>query len=162
MSYATALLTDVEALSEVKPRRLGSKKVILSLPESKTFFHVFYLPAGLKRKNLSVIAESEALKTIPLEPEEVYSATEIISETNDYIEVLYVSALKEIVEDYLDVAKSAGLKPIVLDIESASLARAFAFEIEKTKKGFVVIADIGAESTIFTVIDGGNSGNAPR
>lgn len=141
-------------LNNSQPRSFRAKQVILSLPESKTFFHVFELPAELKGQELYSAAESEALKTIPLAPEEIYFDLKLISERKDIKEVLYVGTLKEIVDGYLETLRGVGLNPLVLDIESASLARAFQSKIEKETA--ILIADIGARNTILTIFDEGS------
>lgn len=140
-----------ELIQNTKPQPLKGNQIILSLPESKTFFYVFKLSANLKGKELQDAVEKEALKTIPLKSEKIYSDFQIVSKTKDSKTILYVGALKEIIDEYSEVLKEAGLKPLVLDTESASLARAF--EKEMVKDGEVLIVDIGARTTILTVYD---------
>jgi len=140
-----------EVLKNTLPQKLKTNKVILSLPESKTFFHIFKLPSKLSGKDLKRAVEGEGLKTIPLEAEQIYFDFQVISQRGEFQEVLYVSTLKGIVADYLEVLKGAGLRPLVLDIESASLARAF--EGETVKDEGVLIADIGARTTKLTIYD---------
>lgn len=122
-----------ELLDSTIPRKIRSNRVITSLPESKTFIH--YFP---DHQNI----EEQALRTIPWEPEEIYF---------DYRDGLYAAAPKNIVNEYLEVLKSAGLKLLVLDIESGSLARAF--DREMSEKGGILIADIGARTTNLTIVD---------
>ena len=143
-----------ELLSSAQPRSFRTKKVILSLPESKTFFDIFELPVDLQGKQLYKAAEKEAEKTIPLLPQELYFDLKLISEKKDIKEVLYVGTLKEIVDGYLETLKEVDLIPLALDIESVSLARAFKSKIDKD--GGTLIADIGAKNTIFTIFDKGS------
>ncbi len=128
-----------QVLENTVPRKLKGKKVILSLPESKTFIHFFE-----ERENI----EEQASKTIPLDLEKVYS---------DFQNGLYAAAPKEIVDEYLEVLKEAGLEPLVFDVESASLARAFKNEMVKDgSETPVLIVDIGARTTNLTVYDQGS------
>jgi len=107
-------------LNNVMPRRIKTKKVILSLPESKTFIHFFSAKENI---------EEQAAKTLPLEPEKAF-------------------------DEYVEVLNGTGLKPLVIDIESSSLARAFRNEMIKDKG--VLIADIGAGTTVLTIFDQGS------
>lgn len=143
-----------ELLKSAVPRRIKTNQAILSLPESKTFFHIFKFPINLSGKELDNAVESEAFKTIPLAPGSYYSDFRVISKANDIQEILCVSVLKEIVEEYLEILRGAGLKPVVLDIESGSLARAF--ENEMIEDGGVLIADIGGRITVLTLYDQGS------
>ena len=143
-----------ELLQNTVPRRITTNQVTLSLPESKTFFHIFKFPINLSSKELTDVVENEALKTIPLDPESYYSDFQVVSRTKDIQEILYVGTSREIVEEYLGVLREAGLKPSVLDIESGSLARTF--ENEMIEDGGVLIADIGGRITVLTVYDEGS------
>ncbi|MFH1462506.1 MAG: type IV pilus assembly protein PilM [bacterium] len=140
-----------ELVRGVKPRGFKGSRVVISLPESKTFFHVFQLPEKLKEEGLEVAVEKEALKTIPLKSENIYSDFRVVSIKKGKKNVLYVGVAREIVDDYLEVLRGAGLNPLAFSIESASLSRAFEKEI--TKEGDVLIVDIGARTTVLTVFD---------
>lgn len=144
----------LELLANSQPRGFKTKQVILSLPESKTFFDIFELPANLQGQELYKAVEKEAEKTIPLVPEELYFDFKLISERKEIKEVLYVGTPKEIVDGYLETLRGVGLVPLALDIESASLARAFKSKIEKNRGTLIV--DIGAGSTILTIFDKGS------
>lgn len=143
-----------ELLNNLGPKRLGTKEVIFSLPESKTFLHVFELPFDITGQALKNAIEGEALATIPLDAKELYSDFLVVSKGEKNQEVLYVATKKEVVEDYLQILRDVGLKPLVLDIESASLARAF--KNETTEETGMLIIDIGARTTILTVFDEGS------
>lgn len=140
-----------ELIGNTVPRKLKTNQVIVSLPESKTFFHISKLPANLVGKELYSAIESEALKTIPLAPEDLHFDFQIEKKEKDWQKVLYVGTSKEIIDEYLEVLTDAELRPLVLDIESASLTRAFGAEM--IKDGGVLIADIGTRTTVLTIFD---------
>lgn len=137
----------VEALSKARPKKITSKKVIFSLPESRTFIHIFKsseIPKGTKLKEEMVF---EAAKIIPLELKEIY---------NDFTryengDILFAASPKKIVNDYLEVMKNAGLKTVALDIESLSIGRAM-LTSGGLKESFMV-ADIGARFTNLSIFD---------
>ena len=136
---------------KTKLKKLKTNEVIFSLPESRIFLHIFKLPTNISDKELPSAVENQALKIIPLEPNKTYFDFQVISRGRFFQEILYVAATKEIVDEYLEVLKEAGLKPLVLDIESASLSRTF--KSEKVLDGGMLIIDIGAESTVLTIFD---------
>ena len=140
-----------EFLPERKLKRMKTRKVIFSLPESRTFLHIFKLPLDIADEQLSKAIEERALKTIPLEPDKIYFDFQVISRKKSFIEILYVATTKEIVDEYLEVLREAGLEPLVLDIESASLSRAF--KNEQVLDGGMLIMDIGARTTVLTLFD---------
>ncbi|MFA5747092.1 MAG: pilus assembly protein PilM [Candidatus Paceibacterota bacterium] len=124
-----------QVLAEAQPRPIKIKKVVCSLPESQTFFHFF--PSGED-------IEQQAAKTLPINLADFYF---------NYREGLFSAVSKKIVEDYLSVLNAAGLDPEVLDLESASIARAFG-EGMGVKEESYLVADIGCRSTVLTVYDG--------
>lgn len=140
-------------LKNTFPKKIRQKKVILSLPESKVFFNFLNLPKDLSKKKLRDAVEKEILKKVPLGEENLYFDFKVVTETEKYQKVLYVASMKQIIDEYLEVAKEIGLKPQVQDIESASLARALEPQIPKDTP--TLIADIGARTTILTVVDEG-------
>lgn len=108
--------------------KIKSKKVVLSVPESKVFIHVF------KDKNN---IKDQALKTIPWNPNKIYF---------DMRDNLYVAVPRNIIDAYIEVLEKAGLKPIGFDVESLALARAL-----KINNSLVI--DIGARTTNLSVFE---------
>ena len=103
-------------LTESLPKKIKTKKVILSVPESKTFFCILDLPASLSDKARGQAAEKEAVQKIPLNPGSYYSDFKIVSKNNDFQKVLYAAAPKETINEYIEITKAAGLEPTALDI----------------------------------------------
>ncbi len=87
-------------------------------------------------------------KTIPWRLEEVYA---------DKINNLQIAAPKEIVGQYIEVIKLAGLELVAVDIESISLSRALISKKPEMKDGAsIIIIDIGARTTNLSIFsDGG-------
>lgn len=139
-----------ELLANARPK-IKTKRVIISLPESKTFFKIFKFSNDFKGEELKEAVKKKAFRTIPLNPQDIYFDFKVISETDSEKEVFYVAVSKEIVDNYLEIFKDIGLEITVLDIEAGSLARAF--ENEMIKEGAVLIVDIGARTTILTIFD---------
>jgi type IV pilus assembly protein PilM len=142
-----------ELLEGAQFKKSKTTEVILSLPESRAFLHVFELPVNISVKELPGALESEVAKTIPIDVSKSYSDFRVVSKGIGNQEVLYVAAHKNIVDDYLEVMEKVGLNPVALDMESASIVRTF--KNEMSQEGAVLILDIGARTTILTVFDEG-------
>lgn len=144
----------VEKIKQVLSQaKIKENRVILALPESKIFIHLFQLPSGFKEKELRNALESEIQKTIPFEPEKIYWDYQIVSSKlgNGQQAILFVGTLKEIVDDYMEVLDEVGLEPVVFETESISLSRALLKDV-KLRAG-VMIVDIGAKTTNINIFD---------
>ncbi|MBZ9572526.1 type IV pilus assembly protein PilM [Patescibacteria group bacterium] len=124
--------------------KIKTKKLIFSIPESKSFIHILELPKDLKKPEILKFIKSQASQTLPFSLTELYFDFQIKN-----FEVLLVAAPKNIVNDYLEVFKSCQLRPIALEVESMSLARA----LIKEEKEIILIADIGTRMTNFSLFD---------
>lgn len=124
--------------------KIETKKLIFSLPESKSFIYTFQLQKDLKKTEISEFIKSQAVHTFPFPLNELYFDFQIKNN-----EVLLIAAQKEIVNDYLEIFKTCQLQAIALEIESMGLARALVQE----EKEIVLIADIGARMTNFSLFD---------
>lgn len=140
---------------------VSSPRVIASIPESKTFIHLFRVPGSVDPDELDRLVEEEARKIIPFGPEEVYHDAFVFRHAVQADQaVLYAAAPKEIVDSYAAVIKKAGAHPAVFDLESASLGRSLlpAGYFEKLtgdREGLhgTMILDIGARTTTAGVFD---------
>jgi len=131
--------------------KIKTSQVVLSLPESKVFIHVFKIPKGLKKNNLKDAIAFEAPKIIPLNQEEIYWDCQTISSPAKSTQqsVLYVAVFKNIIDTYIEVLTLAGLKPVVFEIESLALARALLSDIKPVNS--LMIVDLGARTTNISI-----------
>ncbi len=136
-------------IEEARPRPIRGREVILSLPESRVYTHVFKFPANLNAKQIAHILQFEVPNALPISLEEVYSDFSVLSREGGYQEVFFAAVLRKTVDDLKEVMKTAGLVPRVFDMESMSLARALGGVIEDGS----VIVDIGARTTIISIFD---------
>jgi len=140
-----------ELIKNAAPNKIKTDEVFLFVPGSKSFTHIFELPANLKGEMLLEAVRDAAFKTIPLDPSATYFDFQIISRTNESQEIFLAAAPKDIIDGYLEAFQDLGLKPLVLDIEAACLARAF--RTEASREGGVLIIDLGAKNMIISVVD---------
>ncbi|MCB6182553.1 pilus assembly protein PilM [Leeia sp. TBRC 13508] len=104
-------------------RKLGSrtKNAALALPAGAVITKKITVPAGQKDRDLEMQVESEANQYIPFALEEVNLDFQVIGPSPaapSEIEVLIAASKKEKVEERVSVAEAAGLRAIVMDVES--------------------------------------------
>jgi type IV pilus assembly protein PilM len=98
-----------------------TKHVAMAVPSGAVITKKIIVAAGLREEELETQVESEANQYIPFALEEVNLDFQIVgpSPTNpEEQEVLIAATRKEKVSDRFAVAENAGLKPLVMDVES--------------------------------------------
>jgi len=147
-------------------KRLGTriKNVSMALPAAAVITKKILLPAGLREEELEQQVESEANQYIPFALEEVnLDFQEIGPAPNnpEEIEVLLAASRKINVEDRVAAAMSAGLKVLVMDVESFAAELAFEQISAQLPDGAldkcVALIDIGASVMNVTVMRNGQS-----
>jgi type IV pilus assembly protein PilM len=145
-------------------KRMGTstRNVALALPGSAVITKKVIMPAGLRDDELEVQVETEANQYIPFSIDEVNLDYQVLGPAPavpDEIEVLIAASKKERVEDRVAVAEAAGLKAMVMDVESFAALASFNL-IEKQlpeggKNQVVAVVDAGANATTLTVMRNG-------
>lgn len=145
-------------------RNLGSrvKNVALALPAAAVITKKITVPAGQTESELEMQVETEANQYIPFALDEVNLDFQVIgpsAATPDEIEILIAASRKEKVEDRVAAIEVAGLKAIVVDVESYATQAAFEL-IEKQlpnngAEQTVAIVDVGASMMHINVIRDG-------
>src|SRR5512134_2875115 len=134
-------------------KRMGTriKSLALALPSAQVITKKITVPAGLREDELETQVETEANQYIPFALEEVNLDFQILgpSPTNpEEQEVLIAATRKEKVSDRYAVAENAGLKPLVMDVESFAQMSALDLVIKQLpgagKDQNVAIVDVGA------------------
>ncbi len=147
-------------------RRAGGKirNVAMALPASAVITKRIALPGNLREEELEMQVESEANQYIPFALDEVsldFQVLGAIPNAPDDVEVLIAASRKEKVEDRIAVAQAAGLKPVVVDVESYTARSAIERLIEQlpnSGEGLVIaVFYIGANTTSVTVMHDGEA-----
>ncbi len=142
-------------------RKSGSRlrNVALALPASAVITKRIALPAGLREEEMEMQVESEANQYIPFALDEVSLDFQVlgpIPNAPDDVEVLIAASRREKVEDRMAVAQAAGLKPVVVDVESFAARAALMRLIEQMPNrgdGLVIaVFYLGANTTSVSVI----------
>jgi len=141
-----------------KRMQTTTRQVSAALPAGAVITKKIILPAGLRETEMEVQVESEANQYIPFAIEEVNLDFQVLGPaagTEDEVEVLIAASRKEKVEDRVAVAEAAGLKPVVMDVESfasqAALDLVRAQLPEGGKNRIVALVDAGANMLKTTV-----------
>ena len=102
----------------------------------------------------------EAEQYIPFNVEDVNIDFQILgssADKADRMEVMLVAAKKEVIEDYVNLIRKAGLQPQVVDVDFFALENAFEANYEATESGGVALVDIGATKMNINVLKNGVS-----
>lgn len=144
-----------EGIARVKGERLKDKKVVVSLPEEKSFFEIIKMPK-MEKKELASAISFEAENYIPLPIKDAYLDFQIVPQPNGYSSdslcVLLGAAPKTLVDSYVSCVKKAGLIPYAMEIESQAVSRAL---IKNNISPYpVLIIDFGKNRTNFIIFSG--------
>lgn len=143
----------------VKKSGTRTKNVALAMPASAVISKKIILPGGLTDAELELQVESEANQYIPFALDEVSLDFCVLGPSTTSVgdvEVLIAASRKEKLQDREGLADAAGLKPLVIDVESYASRLAVARLIENLPNGgedaIVALFEIGALSTSMQVI----------
>ncbi|HEX5769268.1 MAG TPA: pilus assembly protein PilM [Burkholderiales bacterium] len=149
-------INNLEAVTESVKRahaRMGTRTrhVAMAVPSGAVISKKIIVPAALREEELEVQVESEANQYIPFALEEVNLDFQILgpSPSNaEEQEVLIAATRKEKVEDRVAVADSAGLKALVMDVESFAQQTALSLVVQALpgagRDQNVAVVDVGA------------------
>lgn len=143
----------------VKKSGTRTKNVAMALPASAVISKKIILPGGLSDAELEIQVESEANQYIPFSLDEVsldFCVLGPSATSSGDVEVLIAASRKEKLQDRQGLAEAAGLKPVVVDVESYASRLATARLIEnlpnKGVDAIVALFEIGALTTTMQVI----------
>ena len=143
----------------VKKSGTRTKQVALALPASAVITKKIILPGGMTDQELEEQVQTEANQYIPCSLDEVSLDFCVVgpsaNSTGD-IEVLIAASRKEKVQDRQGLAEAAGLKPVILDVESYASRLATARLIEsfpnRGVNAMVALFEVGASTTSMQVL----------
>jgi type IV pilus assembly protein PilM len=157
-------IANLEAVAETVRRawkKLGTrtKMVAMALPTAAVITKKIVCPAGLREDDLEAQVQGEANQYIPFALDEVNLDFQVIGPAPsgaEEVEVLIAASRKEKVEDRVAVAEAAGLKALVMDVESYAMQTAFEIVRQQLpnegRDQNVAVVDIGASVTNITVL----------
>lgn len=142
-------------IEEVKP---PSKDVIIALPESRIFTRVIYDLPYLSDEELNQAIKYAAEEFVPMPIKDVNLYFQVIyrspkKEPKSRTVVFVVASPKLLIDKYIKVIQSAGLKPVAIETELIALSRVLV--------GFnnfsptTLIIHLGASNTDFAIVSDG-------
>jgi type IV pilus assembly protein PilM len=132
---------------------LGSRerRTALALPSAAVITKKVLMSADLRETDMEAQVEAEANQYIPFPLEEVNIDFQVIGpapSNADEVEVLIAAARKEKIEDRVAAAEDAGLKVIVMDVDTYATEAAYSIVANQLpnsgKDQTVMIVDVGA------------------
>jgi type IV pilus assembly protein PilM len=157
-------INNLEAVAESVKRahkRLATrtKHVAMAVPSGAVITKKIIVQAGLREDELELQVETEANQYIPFALDEVNLDFQLIGpapSNPEEEEVLIAATRKEKVEDRVAVAESAGLRALVMDVESYAQQSALSMVTEQLPNGGkdqnIAVVDIGANVMNVTVL----------
>jgi type IV pilus assembly protein PilM len=157
-------INNLEAVAEAVKRahkRLGTRTrhVAMAVPTGAVISKKILVAAGLPENELELQVETEANQYIPFALEEVnldFQSLGPSPNNPEEQEVLIAATRKEKVEDRVAVAESAGLKALVMDVESFAQQTALSLVVQSLpgsgKDQNIAVVDVGANVMNVTVL----------
>lgn len=162
-------IVNFDAVSESIQRgweRMGTRltNVALALPAAAVITKKIIVPAGQREDDLAFQVENEASQYIPFALDEVELDFQVIRsmpDNQDEVEVLIAVSRKDNVEDRVAAALTAGLKTVVMDVESYAAQAAFELVERQLPDGgkdkVIALVDIGATTMSINILHNGQS-----
>jgi len=141
----------------VKHLKLKSRKVAISISGYSVIVKKINL-AVMSDAELESHIQAEAEQYIPFDIDEVYLDYQDLKTNvgdDDRTNVMLVAAKKEVVDGYLGMLRTAGLKPVVVDVDAFALENAY--EANFGLDANVALVDIGASKMNINIISKGTS-----
>ncbi|HEY0663123.1 MAG TPA: type IV pilus assembly protein PilM, partial [Thiobacillaceae bacterium] len=143
-----------------KKSRSGIKHVVLALPSSAVISKKILAPASLKGIDLENQVEAEANQVIPFSLDEVNLDFQVLGpspSSQDDVQILLAAARKEKVDERVAAVEAAGLKALIMDVETFATQTAYEQIAPTLPNGgaglTVAIIDIGAQTMHINVIN---------
>ncbi|MCG2591316.1 pilus assembly protein PilM [Ramlibacter sp. XY19] len=143
----------------IKKSGTRTRNVAMALPASAVITKKIILPGGMSDQDLEVQVETEANQYIPFSLDEVSLDFCVVGPSPTSagdVEVLIAASRKEKVQDRQGLAEAAGLKPLIIDVESYASRLAAGRLIEalpnEGRDQMVALFEVGASATSMQVI----------
>jgi len=142
----------------VKKSGSRTKNAALALPSSAVITKRISLPGDMSDQELEVQVESEAAQYVPFSLDEVSLDFCVIGPNKSIpgdMDVLIAASRKEKVQDRQGLAEAAGLKTVIMDIESHASRMAmdhFLKDLPGGQDGVIALFELGALTTSMQVV----------
>jgi len=136
--------------------RIKTKDVAVAVSGHSVIVKKVSLPS-MSRDELEDQIQWEAEQYIPFDVNEVHLDFQILetSEGEGQMDVLLVAAKKDLVDDYVQVIREAGLNPAVIDVAAFAVENAFEANYEAVNDEIVALVNVGAQVVNINVVQQG-------
>lgn len=135
------------------------KNIALALPAAAVISKKVSMQAGMNEMDMELQVEAEANQYIPFSLDEVNIDFQILGpagSAGDMVEVLIAASKKERIEDRIGAAEEAGLKVVIMDVETYATEAAYGLAANQLpnagREQTVMIVDIGAQMMHINVL----------
>jgi type IV pilus assembly protein PilM len=150
----------VDSLKEmIKTAGIKTKNVVISISgHSSVIIKRISLPE-MTEEELSESIKFEAEQYVPFDIEDVNLDFQIIGpkEEPGQMDVILVAVKKDIINEYITVAKDAGLNPVIMDIGSFALENMYGINYDVDSDRNIALVNIGASTVNIIILKGGIS-----
>jgi type IV pilus assembly protein PilM len=154
----TALVDVIKKL--FKENGIKTKKVVTSLSGDSVIIRYVKLPF-MTADELRGAIPREAEQYIPLNLDQVVLDFQILGEIQEdgqrKLDVLLVAAKVDVVDQHLNLLKSAGLIPSVIDVDAFALENAYEVNRAESNDETVALINVGASLTTINILEGNNT-----
>lgn len=126
----------------------GSRKVFLSIPESKTFNQILSLPRDIKDKDLNTVASNRAEELIPESINNLTPVIKILPGTENSRLVFYSAVETDVLKSFVSLFEELNIEIAGITTEANS---SFAGLKKDGDKKVILLLDLGARTTIASV-----------
>ena len=151
--------TVVDAVRElIASQRIKVKDVAVSVSGHSVILRKINLPV-MTREELDESIQWEAEQYIPFDINDVNIDVSILNDHNDQgqMDVLLVAAKKDMINDYINVVREAGLIAHVVDVDSFAVQNAFEINYNLPVGETVALINVGASVVNINVVHSGIS-----
>lgn len=150
----------VEAIKElIKKAKVRAKNVAIGIAgNSFVIIKRITLPE-MTDEELSESIRFEAEQYVPFDIEDVNIDFQIIGPKDEpgQMDVIIVAVKKDIINEYINVVRDAGLNPVVVDVNAFALGNMYEINYEIEPDRNIALVNIGANTININVLKGGET-----
>ncbi len=137
---------------------ISAKQAITAVSGESIIVRYIQLP-DMPEEELKNALKWEAEEYIPFHIDEVNIDSVILGKAGEggKVDVLLVSAKKELVNEHVDLVRAVGLTPLIIDVDSFAFLNCFEVNYQPNPTDVIALINIGAEITSINIYIGGIS-----
>lgn len=148
-----------DAIGELlEGQRINAKEAAISVSGHSVILRKINLPI-MTREELDESIQWEAEQYIPFDINEVFIDVAVLNEHNDHgqMDVLLVAAKRDMIADYTDVVREAGLNTTIVDVDAFAVQNAFEANYDVPLGETMALINVGASVVNVNVLNSGLS-----